>query len=170
MSPAPGTICTVRWKWPVVSKWFRSPRTTGRKTQRGEQLDGWRDQCEPRHDSLPPLPPLQEEHAAGGGVMTAPGTESVLLTALAFARQGHAVFPVNWPIAHNGRLLCSCGSDSRGRPCGKNAAKHPYGKLAPNGLLSATTESGIVKHWFGYLAPQANLGVQTDKLIVIDID
>jgi hypothetical protein len=95
---------------------------------------------------------------------------SVLATALAFASRGHAVFPVNWPVARNGRLLCSCGSDSRGRPCGKNAAKHPYGKLAPNGLLSATTESGIIKHWFGYLAPQANLGVVTDRLVVVDID
>jgi hypothetical protein len=95
---------------------------------------------------------------------------TALLTALAFARHGHAVFPVNWPIEHRGQLICSCGSDRRGRPCGKNAAKHPYGKLAPNGLLSATTETGIVKHWFAYLAPDANLGVTTDKLVVIDID
>jgi len=95
---------------------------------------------------------------------------SVLLTAMAFARLGHAVFPVNWPVDHNGRLRCSCGSESRGKPCGKNAAKHPYGKLAPNGLLSATIESGVIKHWFGYLAPQANLGVCTDRLVVNDID
>jgi hypothetical protein len=97
-------------------------------------------------------------------------TEAVLPSALAFARHGHAVFPVNWPVEHNGKLLCSCGSDSRGQPCGKNAAKHPYGKLAPNGLLSATTDSGIVKHWFGYEAPHANLGVVTDRLVVIDVD
>ena len=95
---------------------------------------------------------------------------SVLLTALAFARHGHAVFPVNWPVESDGRLFCSCGSDRRGRPCGKNAAKHPYGKLAPHGLLSATTESGIIKHWFGYQAPQANLGVTTDRLVVVDVD
>jgi hypothetical protein len=95
---------------------------------------------------------------------------TTLLTALAFARHGHAVFPVNWPVEHRGRLICSCGSDRRGRPCGKNAAKHPHGKLAPNGLLSATTETGIVKHWFGYLAPDANLGVRTDRLVVLDID
>jgi Bifunctional DNA primase/polymerase, N-terminal len=95
--------------------------------------------------------------------------DATLLTALAFARHGHAVFPVTWPVARNGRLVCSCGSDSRGRPCG-NSAKHPYGKLAPNGLRSATTESGIIKHWWGYLAPQANLGVCTDALVVIDID
>jgi hypothetical protein len=97
-------------------------------------------------------------------------SETVLPTALAFARHGHAVFPVNWPVDHNGKLLCSCGSDSRGRPCGRNAAKHPYGKLAPHGLLSATTDSGIIKHWFGYAAPEANLGVVTDRLVVLDID
>jgi hypothetical protein len=42
--------------------------------------------------------------------------------------------------------------------------------LAPNGVLSATTETGILKHWFGYAAPYANLGVRTDRLVVIDID
>jgi hypothetical protein len=94
---------------------------------------------------------------------------SVLGSPLAFVRHGHAVFPVNWPVEHRSRLICSCGSDDRGRPCG-NPAKHPYGKLAPNGLLSATTETGIVKHWFGYLAPQANLGVVTERLVVLDID
>ena len=94
--------------------------------------------------------------------------ETILLTALAFARNGHAVFPVNWPVERDGRLLCSCGGDGRGRPC-PNPAKHPYGKLAPNGLLSATTESGVIKHWFD-LAPKANLGVATDRLVVIDID
>jgi hypothetical protein len=95
---------------------------------------------------------------------------TALLHALAFARHGHAVFPINWPVEHNGRLLCSCGGDGRGRPCGKNAAKHPYGKLAPNGLLSATTEIGVIKHWWGYQAPEANLGVVTDRLVVVDVD
>jgi hypothetical protein len=94
---------------------------------------------------------------------------TVLSTALAFARRGYAVFPVNWPVAHNGHLRCSCGSDSRGRPCGKNAAKHPYGKLAPNGLLSASTESWQIKLWW-QREPQVNLGVCTDRLVVIDVD
>jgi hypothetical protein len=95
---------------------------------------------------------------------------TVLATALAFARRDHAVFPVNWPIEQGGKLLCSCGGDSRGRPCGKNAAKHPYGKLAPRGLLSATTDTGIIKAWFGMQAPDANLGVTADRLVVVDID
>jgi hypothetical protein len=92
---------------------------------------------------------------------------AALGSALAFARRDYAVLPVNWPVERggSGKLLCSCG-----RPCGKNAAKHPYGKLAPNGLLSATTEPGVIKHWFGYLAPEANLGVVSDRLVVLDID
>jgi len=95
--------------------------------------------------------------------------QSVLLSALAFAQRGHAVFPVNWPLEHRGRMICSCGRDLRGLLCG-NPAKHPYGKLAPHGLLSATTETDIIKDWFGSLAPQANLGVTTDRLVVIDVD
>lgn len=95
-------------------------------------------------------------------------SDSTLLTALAFARHGHPVFPVNWPIAHNGKLRCSCGSDSRGRPC-TSPAKHPFGKLAPDGLLSASTEPWQIKLWW-QRAPQANLGVRTDRLVVVDVD
>ena len=58
------------------------------------------------------------------------GLTSVLLTALAFVRQGHAVFPVNWPVEHKGQLRCSCGSDSRGRPCG-NPQNIPMGSSRP---------------------------------------
>jgi hypothetical protein len=94
---------------------------------------------------------------------------TVLATALALARRGLAVFPVNWPSEHKGRLRCSCGSDTRGRPCA-SPAKHPYGKLASNGVLAATTDTGIIKLWFGRQAPEANLGLCTDKLVVIDVD
>jgi Bifunctional DNA primase/polymerase, N-terminal len=90
---------------------------------------------------------------------------NTLLTALAFVRHKLAVFPLHWPVTHNGQTVCSCG-----RLCGKNAAKHPYARLAPKGLLSATLETGVVKHWWGYIVPEANLGVVTDKLIVIDVD
>jgi len=96
-------------------------------------------------------------------------SEPVLPTALAFARHGHPVFPVNWPVEHNGKVRCSCGSDSRGRPCPK-PAKHPYGKLAPNGLRSATTDSDLIREWFGHAAPEANLGVVTERLVVVDVD
>jgi len=84
-------------------------------------------------------------------------------TALAFARHGHAVFPVHYPVGTD-KLVCSCG-----RLCG-NAAKHPYGMLVKNGVHSATTEPGIIKHWFGYVVPDANLGVACDRLVVLDVD
>src|SRR5262249_40479283 len=90
---------------------------------------------------------------------------TALATALAFARRGHAVLPVHYPVEHNGQIACSCG-----RLCGKNAAKHPIARYARNGLRSATTESGIVKLWWGLRVPEANLGVATDRLVVIDVD
>jgi Bifunctional DNA primase/polymerase, N-terminal/Primase C terminal 1 (PriCT-1) len=96
---------------------------------------------------------------------------NVLATALAFARHGHAVFPVNWPTQHPRhpeRRICSCGRDLRGLPCG-SPAKHPYGRLAPNGLRSAATDPEVIRAWFTDV-PMANLGVVTDKLVVLDID
>jgi Bifunctional DNA primase/polymerase, N-terminal len=85
--------------------------------------------------------------------------------ALAFARHGHAVLPLTWPVKVNGRLVCSC---RKAADC-PAPAKHPYGRLAPNGLLSATTDPDLIRKWFSD-TPQANLGVVTDKLIVLDID
>ena len=41
--------------------------------------------------------------------------------------------------------------------------------LAPNGVNSATTDSGIVKHWW-QLAPLANIGVSSRNLIPLDVD
>src|SRR5262245_39036313 len=91
--------------------------------------------------------------------------EPILPSALAFAQRGYAVFPLHWPVEHNGQRACSCG-----RLCGKNAAKHPVARYAPKGHLSATTETGIVKLWWGLRVPEANLGVRTEKLVVIDVD
>jgi hypothetical protein len=91
---------------------------------------------------------------------------SVLATALAFARHGHAVFPLWWPVTGpDGRTWCACGTD-----CGRSRAKHPHGRIAPHGPHSATLDSGIIKHWFGYILPDANLAVATDKLVVVDVD
>jgi len=92
-------------------------------------------------------------------------TETMLGTALAFARHGLAVFPLHYPVEHNGQVACSCG-----RLCGKSAAKHPDARYAPNGVHSATIESGIIKLWWGLRVPEANLGVATDKLVVVDVD
>jgi len=90
---------------------------------------------------------------------------STLLTALAFARHGHAVFPLWWPVTHNGQTVCACG-----RLCGKQGGKHPHSRFAPNGIHSATLDSGIIKLLFGLRCPEANLGVSTEKLVVIDAD
>jgi hypothetical protein len=93
--------------------------------------------------------------------MTAP----VLPSALAWIRHGHAVFPLHWPVEHNGQRACSCG-----RLCGKEAAKHPYARLVPHGHRDATLSIGIAKLWFGLRVGEANLGVCTDKLVVLDVD
>jgi hypothetical protein len=90
---------------------------------------------------------------------------TALASALAFVRHGHAVFPLHWPVTHNGQRVCSCG-----RLCGKQAAKHPYARLVPHGHRDATLETGIAKLWWGLRVPDANLGVCTEKLVVIDVD
>jgi len=92
-------------------------------------------------------------------------SEPILSTALAFARHGHGVFPLWWPVTHNGQTVCSCG-----RTCGKQAAKHPHGRYAPNGVRSASTEPGVIKLWWELRVPEANLGVSTQKLVVVDVD
>jgi hypothetical protein len=88
-----------------------------------------------------------------------------LTTALAFTRHGHAVLPLTWPINVSGKLCCSC---KKGAGC-PASAKHPFGRLASNGLLSATTDEATVRRWFTD-EPAANLGVGTDRLVVLDAD
>jgi len=90
---------------------------------------------------------------------------STLNAALAFARHEHAVLPLTWPVRVNSKLVCSC---RRASDC-IAAAKHPLGRLAPNGLLSASTDEAVIRKWFAD-EPAANLGVRTDGLIVLDID
>jgi hypothetical protein len=96
-------------------------------------------------------------------------TNAPLAHALAFARRGLAVFPLNWPVVHRGHLICSCSSDLRGRPCGRDSAKHPFARLAPNGVYSASTDESRIREWFRDV-PDANLGVHADGLIVVDVD
>ena len=86
--------------------------------------------------------------------------------ALAFVRRGHKVLPLHWPIRVNGRMVCSC---KKAADCGKNSAKHPYGRLVSRGLLDASTDETVIRKWWAD-TPQANLGVVTDKLVVLDID
>jgi hypothetical protein len=95
-------------------------------------------------------------------------TETVLGNALAFAKRGHPVLPLHFPIRESDKLVCSCRR-KRGNGC-TSPAKHPYAVLAPRGLLSATTDLDMIKRWF---ASDLNLGVRTsdgDALLVLDID
>jgi hypothetical protein len=91
-------------------------------------------------------------------------SEAILPNALAWALRGHGVFPLWWPVTHNGQTVCACG-----RLCDK-PAKHPVARYAPDGCHSATTETGIVKLWWGLRVPEANLGVHCAGLIVVDVD
>ena len=90
---------------------------------------------------------------------------AALLAALAFARHDHAVLPLTWPVKVNGRMVCSC---RKAADC-TAPAKHPLGRLVPRGLLDASTDEPTIRKWFAN-EPAANLGVRTDKLIVLDID
>jgi hypothetical protein len=92
--------------------------------------------------------------------------DTLIGTALAFAKHGHAVLPLHWPITQqSGLRTCSCFKQD----C-RSQAKHPYGRLASNGLLDASTDPATIKYWFAVAAPRANLGVATAKLLVLDID
>jgi hypothetical protein len=89
----------------------------------------------------------------------------MLASALAFARHGHAVLPLTWPIRVNGRSVCSC---RKAADC-ISPAKHPLGRLVPRGLLDASTDEAVIRKWWTD-EPAANLGVCTDRLIALDID
>ncbi len=83
--------------------------------------------------------------------------------ALAYARRGWPVFPI-WPIRNR---RCACGTG-----CGRDAGKHPIGRLAPHGVHDATTESMIITRWWAD-TPDANIGIATGAvsgIIVLDVD
>ncbi len=123
----------------------------------------------------PTAPGAHRQHPAGRSRATllrhagTTGHGGVILNQMASGNPGavhhdHAVLPLTWPIAINGRLMCSC----RVRPTALRR-QAPFGRLAPNGLLSASTDEAVIRKWFAD-EPAANLGVLTDKLIVLDID
>jgi len=83
--------------------------------------------------------------------------------ALAYARRGWRVFPI-WPI-RDGR--CACGS-----ACGRDAGKHPIGRLVPHGVLDATTDASCITRWWTD-TPDANVGIATgagSDLVALDQD
>jgi putative DNA primase/helicase len=87
----------------------------------------------------------------------------LLDAALDYAARGWHVFPI-WPI-RNGQ--CACG-----KPCGRDAGKHPVGRLAPHGVRDATTDGDIITHWWAD-TPDASIGIATGAvsgIIVLDVD
>ena len=90
---------------------------------------------------------------------------SRLVAALYLAARGGRVFPLHGVRpGPDGRLACTCG-----KPGCKDAGKHPFGKLAPNGLSNATNREHIIRHWFT-AEPLANVGLATGNAVVLDVD
>jgi hypothetical protein len=87
-------------------------------------------------------------------------SDSLLDSALSYAKRGWYVFPIHWPI--NGK--CSCNN-----PHCESQAKHP---LTQSGFKDATTDPKIINEWWEKW-PSANIGIATGTvsgIIVIDID
>lgn len=90
----------------------------------------------------------------------------VLKAALNYASQGVKVIPLHY-ITENGN--CSCGGKDRNPHC--KPAKHPYGKLVPNGLNDASDDPVMLEKWFA--EGKLNLGIVTGLVsgfFVIDQD
>lgn len=88
----------------------------------------------------------------------------ILSAALDYASRNWPVFPTWWPESGG----CAC---SKGRECTR-PGKHPLARLAPNGLLDATTDPNIIRGWWAQY-PQANIGIRCGAesgLIVLDVD
>jgi putative DNA primase/helicase len=83
--------------------------------------------------------------------------------AIAYAELEWPVFPVYGPFK---KQVCQC---PKGRAC-KHAGKHPLARLAPNGLLDATTDAEQVVRWW-HAWPRANIGIAVPLgYVVLDID
>jgi putative DNA primase/helicase len=85
-----------------------------------------------------------------------------------YAARGINVFPLHFATARGGTLMCSCGNPG----CGSNAAKHPYARLAPRGLLNATIDRRLIDRWWGPGVPY-NIGIRAGKpsgIVAVDVD
>ena len=100
----------------------------------------------------------------GGSLMPEPALSPIAEAALQYASRGFLVFPCWWPTPQG----CACG---RGDEC-ERKAKHPIGRLVPNGMLDATTDATIIRGWWRQY-PQANVAIRCGAesgLIVMDVD
>lgn len=86
--------------------------------------------------------------------------------AVRYVQAGLAVLPLHRPVFHERTYRCSCGRQNCPSP-----AKHPFGRLAPNGLRDASSDQKTVESWFQQ--SQLNLGIATGAvsgIVVLDID
>ena len=86
--------------------------------------------------------------------------------AVRYVQAGLAVLPLHRPVAYKRTYRCSCDRQDCPSP-----AKHPFGRLVPNGLRDASSEPEIVASWFQQ--SRLNLGIATGAvsgIIVLDID
>lgn len=95
--------------------------------------------------------------------------------ALAYARKGWSVFPI-CPGPHVDGPICACGGKRNDAgetvPHGpKEVGKAPVGRLAPRGVLDATTNSATIDRWWRAM-PLANVGIalETSGLVLVDPD
>src|SRR5262245_41364574 len=88
---------------------------------------------------------------------------NVLASARDYVSRGLPVLPLHGAVG-DGRLVCSCGKANCDKP-----AKHPFGRLAPNGLRNATLDKTMITRWFECY-PQLNVGVLTGNVVALDID
>lgn len=92
--------------------------------------------------------------------------DPVLDHALCYARLGLAVLPLHRPVRRGLGLVCSCG-----RPDCRSAAKHPFGKLAGNGVRDASKDPNVIAGWFQNRS--LNVGIATGAIsgiFALDID
>lgn len=93
-------------------------------------------------------------------------TQTVLDFSMKYSRLGLAVLPLHYPVQQQGGMTCSCG-----QPDCQSPAKHPVGRLVPNGLKNATTNPDVVEGWFRN--QPWNLGIVTggsSAIVALDID
>src|SRR5688500_10281021 len=93
---------------------------------------------------------------------TAPPTQSAHLgVGVDYAKRGWPVLPSCYPVEG----ACGCGGGHQGHDIGKA----PIGRLAPNGIKNATTNTATIDRWLR-AAPAANLSIDLARAGLFFID
>jgi hypothetical protein len=110
-------------------------------------------------------PDGEREGAGPTDVSTSEGGVTLMEAALHYAGNEVPIFPV-WNPTEKGGCACPKGPDCQ------NAAKHPIGFLAPQGLRDASTDPDQIREWWSRY-PAANIGMPTGAwsgIVVLDVD